>query len=252
MGHPIVKMTRARPPSSWFWTLELLSGVIRRRLSPKPDVIQGKDTKDYFVELSAPEYRKHHAAAGDSLLGKYLKCSVALAGCLRENDIIIYDLGSGYGDFYSTIALPCNSHVVLVDFIPQVLELTRDELSSCVSSVNCLHADLRTWKAPSNVANLAVCINVLPYIPDLDSFFESAQTLLKQDGHLCLVYPLRSVVWEEVFAGIEIIFHNPAHVAQSAERAGFNALEKQEIRFAVPGTWGLCSFPIARLEIFSR
>lgn len=236
--------------ASWTWTREFMEGIFRNiRRAPQE---LARDTVSYFSDLSQHEYAALHRASNDKLLSTHLSHSAVMSAYMARRNLRIYDLGAGSGEIFDSLKWDPTAHITLVDFAPAYLDHAKASLSPRFDSVTTLNADLRCWCAPSAEVDLVLCVMVLPYLTDCRRLFENAAKLLRVGGHFCLMYPLRSPVWEEEFEGIRLVFHDPRSLRMIASNNAMRIVEKIPVRFSIPGTFGLVRFTIANCDCYQK
>lgn len=188
----------------------------------------------------------------NKLFCSFFRKSRVLSTYKSKTFFTLYDIGVGFGDFFECITFPPTTKLVLVDFVKKNLEIAATRLSKIYPKIETVLADLRTWEGRYHKADIVLCINVLPYITNYNQFLFLLSDLVKKNGHCCLVYPIKSPVWDERFDGIQITLFDPNNVNILASKAGLHVVEQTEIRFALPGTRGKIHFPIAMFTIFQR
>ena len=98
-----------------------------------------------------------------------------------------------------------------------------------------VNQDLRDWSLPKQSQyDLVLSINVVPYIEDLDQFFYACSSRVTLGGKVLVAAPVRSVVWEDEFDNVRVLFHKPEDVTKAAELAGFKSVDRRWIGFRVP------------------
>ncbi len=237
------------PPSSYHWTWEFIKGTFRNKFSPLPDRSR-REPYSYFNELTQKYYDQYHSASNDDIFCCYLRMIPHINEYLNRKNITVYDLGTGFGDLFNCLQFHTTSNIVLVDFVQDSLAIAESIIADRYNNIIQIKADLNNWGNSSHKSHLTFSINVLPYIGELSSFFGTLSGVTRPSGHCCIVYPIKSPVWEESFDGISIVLHNPQKVNRTAREAGLCLVEEREVRFSLPYSRGKINFPIGIITIF--
>jgi len=137
----------------------------------------------------------------------------------------LLDLGIGTGlaaELYTRAGLRVSG----VDFATAML----DQCRAKGFAVDLRRHDLQTvpWPYPPAAFDHAVCCGVLPFIPDLASFFAETARVLRPGG--CLAYTTQwpaageatpNLYEQRDAGGLAVFAHSPAYVAALLEQYGF-------------------------------
>jgi len=151
-------------------------------------------------------------------------------------------------DFFKVLELGCGSgkntewliskadKLVGLDFSKNMLDLARKKITS--PKVTFINADLNEkWPVNNNSFDLATINLTLEHIEILDHIFNSLFTKLSQGGKcfVCELHPKKQLAGSKAQFeenGIDIVLdvfqHSEQEYIQSAERAGFNLLVKED------------------------
>lgn len=232
------------------WTIELLRGFVRIALKRKGT--RDRNPHEYFEDLSRRRYSQRHKDSADTVFARYLQGSALVSRLSNKRNQRIYDLGTGYGNLFTVVEFHPSSEIILVDFVDRNLQAAKARIERRYARVSTMNLDIRTDTPPKDNADAAFCMNVLPYLESPDLLLAFSSDVLRLGGNLLLLYPLRSLVWEETFEGVGITFHDPQQVAECGSRKGLIRTESTAVKFAVWGTARLVKVPIASLDVFVR
>lgn len=222
-------------PKSVSWSIELLKGWWRsictrlRRTSSR----KGIDPALYFEKLSAATYAEHHLASNDDIFAN--GCMDLLLPIIKGIDEPrIVDLGCGSGDLLVHLPLE-NASVTLIDCCEARLLMAFHRLDGACATKDRIHVDLRNWSPSSHhTFDIAISVNVIPYIADLERFFQLCAAIVKKGGILLVAAPVHSAVWEDSFEGVRVLFHSRNTILSAASASNFSMLEAVEIAFRIP------------------
>jgi SAM-dependent methyltransferase len=238
---------------SKYWTHEYIKGFFRNFTS---NSIHANQTNDnavslYFNKISDSYYQKKHEASNDSLICSYIKSNLILREQLLTNKPIVYDLGSGYGDIYECIDFPQNSTINLVDFSDKSLSIAKKKIDG-ISNVKTELINLNEWESKKNDAQIVLCINVIPYISDINSLIERISNSMLKDSIFILLYPTRSPVWEDYFEKISLIYHDPKKISDISTVYNLKIVSDESINFHFTKPFSFIKKSIGKLTVFKK
>jgi len=122
---------------------------------------------------------KQEIASLESLLNPILNCSFEIVG----------DLGSGRG--HSLNLLPKTSHLkIAIDNCSKMVNLS----SKRFAHVSFLESDVCYLPFQHDTFDLLLCIGLLEYVKDIDSFLHQCYCVLKPKGHLLITSSPHNIV----------------------------------------------------------
>jgi len=195
--------------------------------------VPAKSVKTYFNEISTKKYSRKHKASEDDLFARHIH-QLDRFIVPKIYDAKVWDLGCGYGYVQNLFELNSAAEIVFVDFAENALALAKQETSFLSAQKTFLCADITQYEFPHQDADIIICVNVVPYIDDINSLTQRVASLLKPGGLFLLVYPVASIVWEKQFEGITIKFHPEQILKHTFEQSGLRCWEKVSVQFTIP------------------
>ena len=240
----------ARMETSWGWTWELLKGLGRRRRGAAREGLSAsaRDPRAYFDSLSGGAYAEKHRAGNDPLICK------AFEDCLGGNRIVekMVELGCGNGDLMNFALSRLDCYVTGVDFSLPFLISCKERLKARKERFGLLQADLRSWlPSESKSADLIACVNVLPYLEELENLAMVCYRMLRKGGVALVIYPRESLVWEKNFDGVELVFHEPTEIDCVMSDAQLSRISHRRLGFRLPALLGGFRVAIAYADLFA-
>lgn len=212
---------------------DYLAGLVRWTRGKAPSSLPHptKAVNRYFANIDVHEYFKHHTSMNSDLFMRQV--SSELEARVKPGWSII-DLGAGFCDLEAVLAakLPDNSRLIAVDLQHHMLLYGRKrvEMDRTVPGLY-LVTDVEKCALSDNCVDMAVCINVTPYLSSLNGLAEQIGRLLREAGELILVQPQRNPYWEEEFGEVRLNFFSNDRVVETFEHYGFAMIERRDLRF---------------------
>lgn len=150
--------------------------------------INARGVRDYY---SQPRFVDEPEFSPDPVVCHEQKCRQEAIVSLIDDCALALDAGCGNGRYFNML-LGHTSHVIGVDFSPDMLRLARSKADNLANGkVDVLLSDLTQLPFRDSLFDLVVCIEVLEHVPNWQRAILEFHRLLKAGGNLIISTPNR-------------------------------------------------------------
>jgi hypothetical protein len=201
----------------WMWvSTQLLNGV-RSRVAMLLDGRERADGVKAFFE--------HARGSEDELSIIDLNSStyeplLEVLSFNRERPLRVLDIGCGNFTFHRFLK---SCKAVIENYTGYDLIFHQSQLTHAArENISVVESDFVNSPTVRNVgANLAVAINSLSYIADLEGFCAKVVAQTTSDARLILVEPIPSLLWEPYFNGVRLNLRTPKCLQDEFQKRGW-------------------------------
>lgn len=189
--------------------------------------------KNFFHERSLENNFNDFTDSSSEWYLSLIENSKIISNCLLKGQSHILDIGCGKASLFRWLTYFYNLQLksyLGIDINELCIEQCSQKiLDHRAKFIACDANDIGDiWKRYDKY-NLIFCINILPYIENLDIFAENIFNKIKDEAHVIVLDPVPSPYWEKAFGGFSIKIRTEEQILNIFGNNGLFAVERGKL-----------------------
>ena len=210
-------------------------------------------SKNYFENIEIFDYNRDHFSIKDSILYQVVFSKNVLLNYLKKHKkLTILDSGCGICDLEILLKkkklIDKTSKIIAIDQSLNMLKECNEIKNNYY--IEPIIADALFCPIAENCIDIIFAINITPYIDNIKQFISESQRILKKRGLFVLIFPKKSIYWNDKFENIELKFHE--EMLDLIKVYNFNLIGNETIKFNPITEINSIEIEIANLAIIER